>query len=285
MNRIYLAGVCLLLLVWQSALTLSGDASAAVQKAQKGQKKDKDNPNLLSMEVQALETLHNFEATVPQLNWIAQVAKGTKAKLETRDPARVGADYVNVLKNLRVALIANNQDQIEKLQEELEKIAEKNPPELDNEFDITDAARKEVDGLYKMLSVHQLVIYADSFGDDLNNIADPVKLIVTGLEDTQKLKDKEWQEERDDLADEVSWLVGGLDRNKTAKLRGDVAAFLTLQHGKPFKAGELEPKIRKIIGAPDPLVLLRNLLKHDLALLLSNPLLERAVQDRLKKAE
>jgi hypothetical protein len=67
MTRIYLVGVCLLLLCWQSARTLNGESSADSPKPQPGQKNDKEEPNLLSMEVHALETLRNFRATDPQL--------------------------------------------------------------------------------------------------------------------------------------------------------------------------------------------------------------------------
>lgn len=280
MTRISLVRLCLLLLCCQSALTLSSETPARFQEPQRGQNKDKEDPNVLSMEVRALETLRNFKATAPQLKKLAQVARATQAKTEARDPARVEADYVNALTNLRTALIADNEDEIEKLQEKLETMAEKNPPDLDDGFDTTDAARREAESLYKMLSPRQLVIYADSFGDDL---PEPVALIVKGLEDTQMLKGKEWEEARDDLADEVSWLVVGLDRIKAAKLKSDVAALLELEHGKSSTANALEPRIRRLVGTPDPLVLVKNLLKHDLALLLSNPQLEKAVQELLKK--
>ncbi len=279
MTRMYLVCVCLLLLCWQSALTWSGETSLVFQK-QQGQKKDKEDPNLLSMEIQALETLYTLKATVPQMKWIAQAAKRTKANLEALDPAKVGADYVNVLKSLRVALIANNDEEIDKLHEQLEKIAEKTPPDLDDAFDLTDAARREAEVFYKMLSLRQMITYADSFGDDLPG---PIETIRSGLEATQMLKGMEWDEAREDIAEEVGWLVGGLDRSKTTKLRNDVSGFLNRQHGKSFKPGELEPKIRQIIGTPDPLTVLRNLLKHDLALLLSNPQLEKAVQGMLEK--
>lgn len=279
MTRICLACIGLLLLSLQSVLTVSSETSSSFQK-QQGQKKGNAEPNLLSMEVQALETLANLKATAPQLKWIAQMAKVTKAKMETRDPAKVGSEYVSVLKNLRDALLANNEDEIEKLHEQLEKIAEKTPPDLDDGFDITDAARREVEVLYKMLSPRQLVIYADSYGDEL---PDPIEIIRSGLQDTQMLKGKEWDEARDDLVEDVAWLVGGLDRSKTVKLRSDVTAFLNRQHGKAFKPGELEPKIRQVVGTPDPVILLRNLLKHDLALLLSNPQLDKAVQGMLEK--
>jgi hypothetical protein len=280
MTRIYLVCICLLLLGGPSALTLSGQTSEGLQEPQQGEKKDTEDPKLLSMEIRALETLRNFKATVPQLQKIAQLAKATKAKAEQAEPARVGADYVNALKNLRVALIANKEDEIEKNQQQLEKLAEKNPPELDDWFDITDAARREVEGLYKLLSARQVVIYADSFGDDL---PDPVELIAKGCEELQMLKGKEWEEARDYLADEVSWLVIGLDRLKAAKLKSDVSAFLERQHGNSSPANELEPKIRQMLGTLDPIVLVRNLLKHDLALLLSNPQLDKAVQELLNK--
>lgn len=275
MSRIIFACICLLFVCGLSALPVR-ETSGGFGTTQKRPKASNVDPNLLHMEVKALETLHHFKATAPQLQKIAQVAKSTKAKAEQREAAKAGADYVNALKQLRDALIAKDEDAIEKLQEQLEKIEEKNSPQFDDEFDITDAARKEVDGLYRMLSPRQLVIYADSFGDDL---LEPVEVILRGLEETRMLKGKESEEARDDLAEEVSWLVAGWGGAKAEKIRSDVSAFLNREHGKAPQASVLVPKIRQIIETPDPLVVLRNVLKHDLALLLSNPQLEKAVRD------
>lgn len=277
MKRIFFACTCLVLTCGLSAST-GRETAGGFEPALQGQNANNIDPNLLSMEVTALETLHHFKATPAQLQTIARLAKSTKAKVEKLEPAKAGADYVNALQNLRDALLANDEQAIEKIQEQLGKIAEKNPPHLDNGFDITNAARRQVDGLYKMLTLRQLVLFADSFGDD---IPEPVDMILRGLEETRKLNGKEWEEARDALADATSWLVVGLGSSKAGNIRSNLSAFLNREHGKAAEEKALRPRIRQIIGAPEPLDVLRNLLKHDLALLLSNPRLEEAVQERL----
>jgi len=116
-----------------------------------------------------------------------------------------------------------------------------------------------------------------------DDFPDPVQLVLDGLEEGRKLKDEEWQKARNRVADEVGWLVCGLEGEKSSKLSEQVSAYLDQRHAGEAKGGNREAEIRKLIGKPGPVVLLKNVMEHTLAELLSNPQVERAARDCLRQ--
>jgi hypothetical protein len=244
------------------------------------QKKPADaNVNRLSLEYKALRALRNLEATPAQISEIARIGKKTAAKPHKRDPAKAANNYVATLTELRDALVKDDEQKIESLQAKLDGLRDKEPPDLDDEIEITDAAELEVQRLLNMLSPQQVVAYADSLGDEL---PDPVDLIQDGLEEGRELKGAEWESTRDELAEKVSWLVGGLNGENTSKIEEQVTKYLDSKHSAAGKPGDLESEIRKLVGSPGPIVVLNNILEHDLAVLLSNPQLEHATRACLR---
>ena len=212
-----------------------------------------------------------MEATPAQLAEIVRIARHTATKSGKREPAKASGAYRDALAELREALIANDEAKIEALKERVDDLQAKESPDLDDDIGISDAAEIEAGRLLNLLSPQQIVAYADSLADDL---PEPVQSIVDGLEDGRELKGEQWQAARDELAERVSWLVSGISGEKTAKLEQDVAAFLDRKHGEQGNSGDRESEIRKLVGSPGPIVLLSNVLEHDLAELLSNPHLE-----------
>lgn len=296
MSRIRLAwlalGLCLGPVVFAIAARSGCNTATAdegTHKSTKGTKKqtadkqEKKSGNLdvnrLSMEFKALRALRNFEATPDQISEIARIAKNTVGTASKREPAKAAKAYIETLKQLRDALAKNDEQRIEALQQKLDGLEEKEPPDLDDEIDITDAAEIEVQHLLNMFSPQQVVAYADSLGDEL---PDPVQLIVDGIDDGRELKGDEWNSTRDEVAEKVSWLVCGLNGEKALKLEEDVSKFLDRKHSGTGKSNERESEIRKLIGSPGPVVLLNNVLEHDLAVLLSNPQLVQATKACLR---
>lgn len=235
--------------------------------------------NRLSMEYKALRTLRNLEATPAQLSEIARLAKTTIGNAGKREPAKAANAYIDTLKELREALVKNNEEKMETLQEKLDELREKDPPDLDDEIDITDAAEMEVQRLLNMLSPQQVLAYGESLGDDL---PDPVQLILDGIEEGRELKKEEWEATRDELAEKISWLVCGLNGENALKLEEQVSTFLDRTHAGQGKTGGREVEIRKLLGSPGPFVLLNNILEHDLAMLLSNARLKEATKACLR---
>lgn len=236
--------------------------------------------NLLSMELKALRVLRDLEATPHQLTEIARAAKTTAGGAGKREPAKVSAAYVDALQQMRRAILANDEDKVEKLRTQIDELEGKESPDLDDAIEITDGAEIEAVRLLNMFSPRQVVAYAQSLEDEF---PDPVQVVLDGQEEGRKLKDEEWQTARNRIADEVGWLVCGLEGDKSSKLSEQVSAYLEQTHAGEAKGGNRDAEIRKIIGKPGPVVLLKNVMEHTLAELLSNPQVERAAKDCLRQ--
>jgi hypothetical protein len=299
MSRTLLYGVCVAALICQATL-IPGELACRRAEAQQPQgrpvrRPNPQNPpatpknapkpvvadaNLLSMELKALRILRGFEATPHQLNVIARTAKTTAGSPGNRDAARASAPYVEALVQMRHAFIANDEDQIEKLHTKLDELEEKNPPDLDDQVELTDGAEIEAVRLLNIFSPQQIVAYAQSLEDEF---PDPVQLIVEGLDDGRGLKKEEWETARNKIADEVGWLICGMQGEKASKLEEQVSAYLDQKHAEEVKGGNREAEVRKLLGSPGPVVVLKNVMEHTLAELLSNPQVEKAARDCLRQ--
>jgi hypothetical protein len=235
--------------------------------------------NLLSMEVKALRILRGLEATPHQLSEIARTGKTTVGSLGKREPATASGAYVELLGQMRHALVASDEDKIEKLRTQFDELEAKNPPDLDDQVEITDGAEIEAVRLLNIFSPQQVVAYAQSLEDDF---PDPLQLILEGLEEGRSLKKEEWETARHKLAEEVGWLVCGLQGEKAAKLEEQVSTYLDEKHAEEGKPGNRKSEIRKLVGSPGPVVVLKNVMEHTLAELLSNPQLAQATKACLR---
>jgi hypothetical protein len=254
MSCMRMACICLACFIWQAVLTVEWGSAPNTLMAQQakgkkptGKKKPAahreenkpaaSDPNVLSMEVKALRALRGLEASPAQLAEIARIAKNTAAKPGKREPAKAAGAYVDALAELRDALIANDEAKIEMLKEKVDDLQEKVSPDLDDDIEISDAAEIEAGRVLNLLRPQQIVAYADSLADDL---PEPVQSIVDGLDDGRELKGAEWQAARDELADRISWLVCGMNGEKTSKLEEEVAAYLDRKHGEQRNSGDRE---------------------------------------------
>jgi hypothetical protein len=300
MFRIRVCCILLAALVGQALLGIMSEPDGAKAQADppKGQanqaknKKPNDHPpakreakphatdaNLLSMELKALRILRDLEATPHQLSEIARAAKTTAGSLGKREPAKASEAYLDVLKQMRHAMLAKDEDGIEKLRTQIDEIEGKEPPDLDDEVEITDGAEIEAVRLLSILSPRQVITYAQGLDEDF---PDPVQLIVDGLEEGRGLKNDEWQNARNKIAEEVGWLVCGFEGEKASKMADQVSGWLDQRHSAEAKPGNRVAEIRKLIGKPGPVVLLKNVMEHTLAELLSNPQVEQAAKDCLR---
>jgi hypothetical protein len=303
MSRTRVCCVCLAAWVCQAAIIVVSEPACSRAKAQppgktnpgkNGRPRPQNNPaappkaptpavadaNLLSMEVKALRILRGLEATPHQLNEIVRTAKTTVGSPGNREPAKASGAYVELLGQMRHALIANDEDKIEKLRTQFDELEAKNPPDLDDEVEITDGAEIEAVRLLTIFSPQQVVAYAQSLEDDF---PDPVQLILEGLDEGRSLKKEEWETARTKIADEVGWVVCGAQGEKATKLEEQVATYLDQKHAEQGKAGNREAEIRKLVGSPGPVVVLKNVMEHNLAELLSNPQVVRASRDCLRQ--
>jgi hypothetical protein len=139
----------------------------------------------------------------------------------------------------------------------------------------------------KQLSARQVLAYLSSLGEE---VTDPLETLYEALDEVRGLTDDEWKELRQTVGPQVGSLVAGLDAEGAQRVSDRVVQWLIRVRAlsdEEFRKEqtELREEARRIIGDVGPTEVLRHFVEHGIAELLSNPLLEAALQARLKEAK
>src|SRR5581483_5531447 len=113
--------------------------------------------NELSMQVEALRTLHDLKATNLQMRSLLKLAEGTADKSASRQEANVSEKYLKTLRNLRDALLKGDDDAIDDLGNQLDELAKAEDADLDDTVETTDAARKAAPKALALFHAPQVV--------------------------------------------------------------------------------------------------------------------------------
>jgi hypothetical protein len=240
--------------------------------------------NVLSMEVVALQTLHQLQATKAQLQELKRLAATTAEKVGPRRQVEVSDKFHKALIQLRDALVEGKEERIDELNRAIDELREKEKPDLDDYAEISDDARREAPALLRRFSARQVAGFLADYAADF---PDPVEMLTGAFEEVRKLSRREWGGLRDDVAEQVGWLVAGMDGDAEEKVREQGAALITrarqLKDDEYKKQRpELEKAARELAAKVGPTDVHRHFLEHGLAELLSNPRLAAAVEARLK---
>jgi len=243
--------------------------------------------NSLSLEVDALQTLRALEVTDRQLQALSEVAATTAGELGKRAPAKASGRYLRYLLDLRAALIANDDEKITDLEDKVGSVADEEKTELDDGVELTKAAREKAPAVLRRFTLSQVTSYISTHIDDL---VDPYERLTQGFADGRTLKGQDWKDTRDEIADDVSQAVAGVDAEKGEMIVGQVKALL--DKAQKMKADEykqeaeaLRKEARDLVGDLGPLDVLKNTMERVVATLLSNPRLPAALAARLKAGE
>jgi hypothetical protein len=261
-------------------------AGAAGKKAAEGEKKAapsvaaEADANQLSMEIAALQTLRHLEITPRQLAIFTKNAQLKIASQRPRKAAKTTVKFRKVLVDLRDAIVKNQDKRVTDLSAKMDKMFDEENVELDDRVYVTEFARKRAPEVLKQLNARQVAAYLAVLDDD---IPDPVNLILHTLDKNVKASAADWKEVRDDVADEIGWLVAGFDIDKANKVVGQVSALMDKMQKKTgedakTRQTEVERLVHKMMGDIGPLDVLRHVMEHDLAELLSNPQLPAALE-------
>lgn len=242
--------------------------------------------NQLSLEVSALQILHHLNATPAQLQQLRKLAKDTKSK-DPEVKAGKGTDkFRTALLEVHRALLDNkNSEAIDKLAEKLDALREDEKPDLDDDVELTETARRRAPEAVRLFGAPQVAAYLAGL---LEDIGDPQSRLVDSLNQVRTLSHDQWNEFRANFPDEIGRLVAGVDVEKAEKISNEVVQLLIVVRSlndADFKAQrpELEKNALKIIGDVGPFQILQNVMDHVLASLLSNPRLTAAIDGRLEK--
>jgi hypothetical protein len=241
----------------------------------------------LSMELAALQSIHRLKLDESQLRKLAVIAERIVDKDAKRPKGKASPEYRKAVESIIEAYrTLSDDDFIGQLEEELETLAGTEKPELDDDFEMTAAARKVAPEFLKLLSARQLTSYlAGAYGDET---PDPYEKLVEAMERVRGLSSKEFRDQHNDICDEIGRFAAGLDDQKAGEVSEKALAFLLRVRRLPdaeYKASRVKLKetARNIVGNPAPTDVLRRVMERELAQFLSNPCLAAAVHRRLKR--
>jgi hypothetical protein len=255
--------------------------SLAAPAQQKGAGKSV-NANDLSLEVAALQTLHDLELTPAQLTALSKLARESAPKGEQRQPAKASAEFVTALTGYHGALANGDDNRIADAREKFDTLMLKEQAELDNGINVTEGALGNAADALKILNVRQVGIFLGTL-----EMTDPAELLIAALEQVRAVKNgKDVEDEIAAVAEEVVWLVNGYsdEADKTqAKATAVLQKAAKLKTDAVF-AGQrkaLEKAAREAVGTPDSMEVISHIAEHGMADVLSNPRLEAAIQGRI----
>jgi hypothetical protein len=240
--------------------------------------------NELSLEVSALQAMNTLKLRPVQLKAVLAMSRAAGQKSRKRDEPDASGKYRKTLLALREALISGQEDLSADLSDQLEQLRKDEDPDIDDEVDITDEARKQAPKLLALLTAPQVASHIAGYGD---NTPDPLQLLskTMKLNGGKRTPPAQWKEERDLVAREVSALLT-TDPAQMKKLHDQIAKLLDRAYAvKPPLMKKERPDLlaaaRQIIGNVGPFDVLRNMVENDLAELLSNPRTPAAVEARM----
>jgi hypothetical protein len=237
---------------------------------------------MLHQEVMALQVLYYLDVTPAQLKLLAELAPSTAETPGPRKNIKLSARGRKTMTALRDALVANkDEERIAELDTAVDKLLEKEAPDFD-EVEISDEARKQAPPLLRRLSARQVAGYIAVYSA---LVRDPGELLEDALKQSRELRGAKWRELRDNVGDQVGWLVAGLNADAEAQVAARAKALL----GKASRLSEkefarqrkdLDGEARALVEKVTPTEVLRNFMERELAVLLSNPRLGAAIRAR-----
>ncbi len=240
--------------------------------------------NELSLEVSALQAMSTFKLRPVQLKALLAMSRGAGSKSRKREEPDASPKYRKTLLALREALIKGDDDQSADLSDQLEQLRKDEDPDIDDEVDITDEARKQAPKVLAMLTAPQVAAHIAGYGE---TTPDPFQMLSKAMRLTggKRTPPAQWKEDRDQVARDVSALLT-TDPGQMKKLQDQIARLLDRAFAvKPPMMKKERPDLaaaaKQIIGSVGPFDVLRNMVENDLAELLSNPRTPAAVEARL----
>jgi hypothetical protein len=277
----------LVLLVMALLFATCAEARRAAPPAPSGKRGavgEADDLEDLHQEVAALQMLYDLRVTAEQREALGKLARKTVAPSPPRRDVKVSGKYRKAMLALRDALAAADPETVEQRVQALDELREKEAPELE-EPEVTEAARKHAPGFVRLLSARQVAVYAGGLGDAFPS---PREKLTEALAKARELRGKEWRSFRDAAAEDVAWLLAGLDERAEGKVRAQALALLNKAHRLDEKElaaqkAALEKEARDLAGKVGAFDVLRNYMERSVADLLSNPRLPAALARRAAK--
>jgi len=281
MERLRKSSIWHLLVAFACVIAIQSTIQAAPKKKGKA-KSDPDHvpAGELYLKVAALETLYDFDLTDEQMTALRSQAPAPDAPAPTGP--MVSPKLQRSLLDLYNALVKVDEEQIEKLQDEVDQATEAEkvkPPEPA----LTQAARRQAPALLRQLDAGQIASY---FADAADDVQDPAQFLLDTIATGRGMTGDDWDKLRAAAVEDVATLAAGLDPSAAKPMSDKAAKWLADWHAvddDQLKArqSEMEAAARQLFAALDPMEVLRHCAERELARLLSNPQLASAIDARL----
>jgi len=238
--------------------------------------------NDLSMRVDAVETLYDFDLTDGQLRALRTIAEGA-GQHDARSPAKGNAKLTQALKDLYTALLKSDDDKIGDLKDNLDDLKDDDDVDIDDDIDVTDAARAKTPQFLKLVRASQIGAYLAAHAEEL---ADPAEQMMDSLNDLREGDTDDPDGDAQDAADDIAHLIAGLDTTKSDQVSAQIVQWFKANRDlkdAQYEAKEaaLDESARKLVGDIPAMTVLSHWLDYEAATLLSNPQLPAAIDAML----
>jgi hypothetical protein len=153
------------------------------------------NLSELSLEVNALRTLHDLDLTTDQLQALAKLADGAAQKPRERSAAKAYPKLRKALDDYRAALVKGDDDRIGEARDQADDLRDKIAAELDDEIEVTETARQRAPKALRLINARQASSLLAAI-----DVHDPLELLTATLDEIRPLKGKAKDELREHTA-------------------------------------------------------------------------------------
>jgi len=264
------------------ALAIIGGTSLQGTTAEPKQRNQVSLANL-SLEVAALQTIHQFHLTTQQLSALQKIAAETCPK-EGKNNGKNNEAVRSALVDLKDAFVRGEEARIEELEEKLGEVMDQEDCDLDDAVTITPAARKRTGEFLQSLSPRQTAAFIVGIDD----LPEPRERLHEALDVVAKANDVDWKEISESIVEDLGWQIGGIDAERCRLVESKVKDYLKKVRSLSARElekqrGELEKSAQQIAAQASPTFILHNVVEHNLAELLSNPRLPAALDALLNR--
>lgn len=245
----------------------------------------------LRFEVDAIEFLLILDLEKNQKELLKKLVI-EKIDFEILDVPKYTEEYLKKLRNVRNALLEDNDELADDLRLELDDIVEKNMIEVDYVYEVNESSRRNAKDFLKLLRIDQLSIFISFNSDEFQS---PLRALMDAVREFPDLVQDEKQESYDEILETVVISLAGVDIEKEKKIRKEVELFLDdvlklspLKEDAKVKEKQAQNKpfvarAKNIVGDIGVMEILQNNVEYLLAKQLSNPQFANALSKISKK--
>jgi hypothetical protein len=239
----------------------------------------------LSHEVTALQTLYLLDPSPAQLRALRTISQETVGKAPISSIPEESADMRVALANFKKALLSGeSSERINKLGQRLQELRSAPGADVDDEIELTDEAIDRAGEAIRLFTPRQTAAYLGAIADDM---PDPIARLSEAIHQVRTMPADKVPDYRADVSQEIGEALCGFDSERAANTTNQVTQLLIVvasYKSEEFKKhrADIDARAQRIIGSFTPADILKNVMDHVAAELLSNPELPGAIDEFLK---